>query len=76
MKRLFAQLVPFLFLGIFIVLLTVGIIFLSYLFIIGAMVGFVLFLITVIKEKVFPNHYPTQGRRQTKQGRVIEHDDE
>ena len=74
MTRLFARLLPFLYLGIVIVLFAIGIILFSYLLILGAVVGFILFFATWIKEKFFPGKAMSQPKA-TKVGRTFEHDD-
>ncbi|EKD72481.1 MAG: hypothetical protein ACD_45C00664G0001, partial [uncultured bacterium] len=54
MNTLLKRLLPFIFLGITLVVFVVGIVLLSYLLIVGAIVGFILFLIAWVKEKIFP----------------------
>ena len=68
------RIIPFIFLGIFIVLFVVGLIILSYILIYGALVGLVLFMLSWLKEKFFPkkaSNLPTKKRK----GRTIDHDD-
>lgn len=73
-NRLFARLLPFFYLGIIVVLFAIGIILFSYLLILGAVVGFILFFATWIKEKFFPGKSISQPK-ETKVGRTFEHDD-
>ncbi|HSW93721.1 MAG TPA: hypothetical protein VLJ15_05110 [Gammaproteobacteria bacterium] len=74
MKTIFAKIVPFLFLGMMVVILVVGLVLLSWLLIFGAMVGLVLFLIAWIREKLSPTKHMTRTRHSTS-GRTIDHDD-
>ncbi len=60
------MLIPFLGLGIFIVLLFTGIIIFSYLLIFGAIVGLVLFILFWIYNKFTSKSKPS--------GRVVDHD--
>lgn len=73
MGSFFERLVPFIFLGIFIVLIVVGFVILSYLLIFGALVGLALFTMAWIKNKFFPSKQMTKNRRE---GIVINQDDE
>jgi len=75
MNNLLARIIPFLFLGIMLVILIAGLILLSYLLIWGAVVGLVLFLIAWLREKFFPPRHLTKIDKQSKSGRVIDHDD-
>ena len=50
MNNFVSRLLPFIFLGIFIVLLICGLILLSYLLIAGAVVGLILFVIAFIRD--------------------------
>lgn len=74
MKNLLSKLVPFIFLGVLLVVLVAGFILLSYLLIWGAIVGLVLFVIAWIREKLFPSKQLTQTEKP-KSGRIIDHDD-
>lgn len=76
MNSLLARIIPFFVLGIMVVLLIVGIILFSYLLVLGAIVGFVLFLAAWLKNKLFRSKQ-TVIREQTpeKQGRIIDHDE-
>lgn len=59
---------PFIYLGILIVLFVVGLVLLSYLLIFGAIVGLCLFAFTWLREKLFNN------KENKKSGRTIDHD--
>ena len=71
MQRFLNQLIPFLFAGIAIVAFAFGIFILAYLFLFGAIVGFILFLIALIRRKFFASKTPVK----TKQGNIIDSDD-
>jgi hypothetical protein len=73
-RSLLARLIPFIFLGVMIVLFVVGIILFSYLLIFGAIVGMILFFITWIKEKLFPSRNIQSYQKSEKSGRTFEHD--
>jgi len=62
------RLIPFIVLGIILVIFIAGLILLSQLLILGAIVGLVLFILGWIKQTLF-------GKKQHKKGRVIDHDD-
>lgn len=69
MNSFFTRLVPFIFIGIMLVVLAIGIILFSYLLILGAIVGLILFLVSVVKEKLFPK--PSHPAKRS--GRTIDH---
>lgn len=73
MQRFINQLIPFLLIGIAIVAFAFGIMLLAYLFLFGAIVGFVLFGINWLREKFFPTKTITKAEK--KQGRIIDTDD-
>jgi ABC-type uncharacterized transport system permease subunit len=67
-----ARIMPFISLGIFIVLIIIGIIFLSYIFVIGAIVGLIIYSAAWIRIKLSgKKSSPTPN---TQQGNVYEHD--
>ena len=72
MQRFLSKLVPFIFIGIAIVAFAFGIMLLAYLFIFGAFIGLILFTISWIREKFFPNKKPLSMK---KKGRIINSDD-
>lgn len=74
MKRIFSQLTPFIFIGIAIVAFAFGIILLAYLFLFGAIIGLILFLISWIRYKLFPPKTLTTTTKK-KSGRIIDTDD-
>lgn len=73
MANIFERMVPFIFLGIFIVLIVVGFVILSYLLIFGALVGMALFTIAWIKNALFPTKKMATRKRE---GIVINQDDD
>jgi uncharacterized membrane protein SpoIIM required for sporulation len=75
MKSITQKIVPFIFLGVMLVILTFGIILLSYVLILGAIVGFVLYVVARIKEKFFPSKHIIKTDNSNKSGRTFEHDD-
>lgn len=74
MQRFLNQLIPFVFIGIALVAFAFGIVLLAYLFLLGAIVGMVLFLISWIRAKFFPDKRVTTFKRN-KSGRIIDTDD-
>lgn len=75
MQSLLARLIPFIFLGIMIVLLVLGLIVFSYLLIFGALVGLVLFMITWIKDRFFRKNRKKSAQLKHKSGHTIDHHD-
>ena len=69
---LLAKLLPFLMLGLMIVLFVIGIIFFSYVLIIAVIVGAILYAIAYIRLKFFTRKKPVQ--KTESKGRVIDHD--
>lgn len=75
----FAKIMPFFGVGIFIVLFIAALVFLSYILLIGAVIGIVLFVISYIRNKFFggktiqktPPHI--QHGEVKKDGNVYEH---
>ncbi len=74
MQSLFGRLLPFIFLGIMLVLAVVGIILFSYLLIFGAIVGIILFIAAWIKGLFFHKKIKRSQYEQQKKGRTIDHD--
>lgn len=71
--KIFENIIPFLIAGIAIAL-CVGLLFMfSYVVIWGLIIGGILWLISLVKELLFPS--PTKPSTPKKQGRIIEHDD-
>ncbi|MDA8562045.1 hypothetical protein N9L02_02900 [Gammaproteobacteria bacterium] len=76
MQKLLAKIIPFIFLGIMLVLLVVGIVFFSYLLIFGAIIGVILFLISWVKDRLFNKSSRNKNEiNKNRSGRTIEHDD-
>lgn len=73
MRRFFSQLIPFIFIGVALVALAFGIFVLAYLFFIGAIVGFILFLLTWLRQKFFAPKTVVKTRPKT--GRTIDSKD-
>lgn len=71
MQRLIQQLIPFLYLGIMIVIFVLGLMFLSYILIFGAIIGSILFIINWIRQKFFSSR---QINKRKSSGRIIDHD--
>ena len=74
-NRLTAVLGSFIGMGIFIVLLALGIIFFSYLFIIGSVIGLILFGIAYLRAKFFMRQAQKQPNNTRHiNGRTIDHE--
>lgn len=71
--KLLAKIVPFLAIGLFILLFIVGIVALSYLFIVGAIVGLIFFAIAFIRSK-FGRKTQKNHDNHLNKGRIIEHE--
>lgn len=72
MNRLLRALVPFILLGVAIVAFAFSVFILAYLFLVGAIVGLVLFIIYWIRETFFA---PKQSVSKSKTGRIIDTND-
>ncbi|MDX1901586.1 MAG: hypothetical protein SFW66_06230 [Gammaproteobacteria bacterium] len=75
MNQLTRQLVAFLYLGIVVVLFVAGIVIFSWLLLIGAITGLILFLIAWIRQTFFIKRRNTMQRKPENPGRVIDHDE-
>lgn len=73
MKRFLNKLMPFIVIGIAIVAFAFGIILLAYLFLFGAIIGFILFSILWIRNKFFPAKKVVKTKNTS--GRIIDSDD-
>ena len=73
MKRIINQLIPFILFGIAIVAFAFGIVLFAYLFFFGAIVGFILFTLSWIRDKWFTPKKPVKSP-PPKTGRVIDSD--
>lgn len=72
-QQLISRLLPFIFAGIAVMAFVFGIMILAYLFIFGAIVGLVLFIISFLREKFFSIKKTTPSKQ--KSGRIIDIDD-
>lgn len=75
MKPIMQKIAPFIAAGIFIVALTFGLVLLAYLFVFGAILGSVLFVINWAKEKFFKKNKQQETPPSQPSGRVIDSDD-
>lgn len=74
MNRLLLQLIPFILLGVLLVIFVAGIILFSYLLILGAAVGLVLFVIQWIRMKFSPkSKHLSQYQDPKRPGRTFDH---
>ncbi len=74
--KIFENLVPFLIAGVAIALFF-GLLFMfSYVLVWGLLIGGILWLITTIKQYLFPSSSTKTEVIKKSQGRIIEHDDE
>jgi len=74
MQRFLSQLIPFILVGIAIVAFVFGIMLLAYLFLFGAILGFILFVISAIREKFFAKKNKNSPIKK-QSGRIIDSDD-
>jgi len=72
MNRFLNQLIPFILAGIAIVAFAFGIMLLAYLFLFGAIIGFILFIIAWIHNRFFAKKTMV---KKHKSGRIIDSDD-
>lgn len=72
MQRFINRLIPFFLAGIAIVAFAFGIFLLAYLFMLGALVGLGLFIISWLRQKFFP---PKKIIIKKRKGRIIDSDD-
>ena len=70
LQRLFQQLIPFIVVGIGIALAIGLLIMFSYALMWGILIGFIIWLIALIKQTLFPSKNNTQND----DGRIIEHE--
>jgi hypothetical protein len=73
MQRFLKQLTPFIILGIVLIALAFGMILLAYLFLFGAILGGILYLIRWIQLRFFPSK--TRDKAAQKKGRIIDSND-
>ena len=72
MRKLLSQIIPFLFIGIALAAFAFGILLLSYLFLVGALVGLLLFTLAWLRNRFFPKQAVKKAKRK---GRIIDSDD-
>lgn len=72
MKELYAKIMPFIMLGIGLVALFFGLMLLAYLFVFGAILGLLLFLVVWVKATFFPSRKISVP---TRRGRTYDHDE-
>ncbi len=70
----FLRILPFIALGIFIVILVVGLVVFSYLLIIGAIVGIILFGISWVYNKLTGRKRQKLNKKSPNSGRIIDSD--
>jgi hypothetical protein len=75
LKSIAEKIIPFLFLGIMLVVLAFGILLFSYVLILGALVGFVLYIIAIVRDKFFSSKHVVKTDKPKNSGRIIDHDD-
>ena len=71
MNQFLKQLAPFVIAGMIIVALAFGIMLLAYIFLIGLILGCIIFLIRIIRDKFFSPRKPVKP----KPGRIIDSND-
>ena len=70
--RFLNRLIPFLLAGIFLAVMAFGLVLLAYLFLIGTLVGMVLFAVSWIRERFFT---PKKKQPLQPSGRIIDSND-
>lgn len=73
MKQLFKQFAPFVVIGVILVIVFFGIMLLAYLFLIGLVLGSILYVIRLIRDQFFPS--PKQKPERKSAGRIIDSDE-
>jgi hypothetical protein len=72
MKSLYAKIMPFIMLGIGLVALFFGLMLLAYLFVFGAILGLILFVVSWVKMNYFA---PKKSTPPVCRGRTIDHEE-
>ena len=72
---LLSRIMPFISLGIAIVLLILGLFLMVHILIWGAIIGLILYLFALIKAKFFPNPHHSLQTRDDKPGRTFDHEE-
>ena len=77
MPNILERIIPFVLAGIALVAFAFGLILLAYLFLIGAAVGLVLFIVTWIRQQILLRKIKNQEQllKKKKTGRIIDSDD-
>lgn len=75
--KIVAMILPYIGMGIFLILFVLGIVVFSYLLILGAIIGLLLFLIAYVRSLFVRTRrlHPLQQHREPKGGRIIEQDE-
>jgi uncharacterized Tic20 family protein len=73
-NKILEAILPYLYLGITIALMIGFLIILSYVFIWGILIGFIIYIGVFIKERFFSKNKTVTNKKKHK-GRVIDHDD-
>lgn len=73
MRRSIQTLMPFVILGVIIVILAFSVVLLAYILFFGAVIGLIFFAINWIRNKFFTPKLPAKPRK--KSGRIIDSDD-
>lgn len=76
MNNLFSRVMPFLIMGVMLFMLIVGLMFLYYALVFGAIIGLVLFSVAWLREKLFtPKTKDPSVTNKPTVGRTIDHND-
>lgn len=75
MRSVLNKILPFIFAGFAIVALAFGIMLLAYLFFFGALVGLILYLAALIRQKFFAPKGQLRKTNRPQSGRIIDTDD-
>ncbi len=76
LKRLTDQIIPFLLLGILIVLVVIGIVVFSWILIVGAITGLVLYAIAWLRHKLFPSRHKNLQTGTEHRGRTFDNENQ
>lgn len=78
-NSVFGKILPFIGMGIFLVVIIIALVLLSYVLLIGGAIGLILFCIAYLKRKFFPNKYQTpmgsSKSHEQIQSRMFDNDD-
>jgi len=79
-NSILGKIMPFIGIGIFLVIVIIALVLLSYVLLIGGAIGLILFCITFLKQKFFPGKsqktsmHSEKGRKQIR-SRTFDHDE-